>query len=80
MMASCLVLSALALTISTRTVCPRNEGTSLPWAMMRILPSFSPCRPNGGAAQPMSIWPDMVAVNVAAGPPVAVGLALQPSS
>ena len=64
MMASCLVFSALALTISVRTVCPRSEGTSLPCATMRILPSLISCRPNGGAAQPMSIWPDITAVSV----------------
>ena len=73
MIASCLVLSALALTIIVRTVCPRSDGTSLPRAMMRILPSLISCRPNGGAAQPISTWPDITAVSVAAGPPVAVG-------
>ena len=80
MIASCLVFSELALTISVRTVCPRSEGTSLPCAIMRILPSLISCKPNGGAAQPMSIWPDITAVSVPGGPPVAVGLALAPSS
>ena len=47
---------------------------------MRILPSFSSFTPNGGAAQPISIWPDITCVSVAAGPPVAVGFALTPSS
>ncbi len=37
-------------------------------------------RPKGGAAQPMSTWPDITAVSVPAGLPVAVGFALQPSS
>ncbi len=63
-----------------RTVWPRSEGASLPRMRMRILPSFSSFTPNGGAAQPMSIWPDITCVSVAAGPPVAVGLALTPSS
>src|SRR6185437_9562668 len=80
MIASCFVFNELAFTISVRTVCPRSEGTSLPCATMRILPSLSSFKPNGGAAQPMSIWPDITAVSVAAGPPVAVGLALAPSS
>src|SRR5665647_893495 len=67
--ASCLVLSELRLTISVRTVCPRSDGTSLPCATMRILPSLISCRPNGGAAQPISIWPDITAVSVPGGPP-----------
>src|ERR1700722_20004158 len=78
--ASLRALSALALAISTRTVWPRSDGTSLPWAMMRILPSLISFIPNGGAAQPMSIWPDITEVSVAAGPPVADGFALAPSS
>jgi O-antigen/teichoic acid export membrane protein len=61
-------------------VCPRSEGASLPRMRRRILPSFISFKPNGGAAQPMSIWPDITCVNVEAGPPVAVGLALTPSS
>jgi len=79
-MASCLVFSESAFTINVRAVCPRSDGTSLPCATMRILPSLISCRPNGGAAQPMSIWPDITAVSVPGGPPVAVGLALAPSS
>src|SRR6476646_7865145 len=50
MIASRLVLSESALTMSVRTVCPRSEGTSLPRAKMRIFPSLSSRRPNGGAA------------------------------
>ena len=49
-------------------------------AKIRIFPSLISRRPNGGAAQPMSTWPDMTAVSVAAGPPVAVGFAFAPSS
>src|SRR5665213_3322291 len=64
MMASCLVLSASALTMMVRTVWPFIDGTSDPRAMMRILPSFSSLRPKGGADQPMSIWPDITAVKV----------------
>src|SRR5258708_34336657 len=63
-----------------RTVCPRSDGASLPRMRMRILPSLSSFIPNGGAAQPISIWPDMTWVSVPAGPPVAGGLALTPSS
>jgi len=63
-----------------RTVWPLSEGTSLPRAIMRILPSFISCRPNGGADQPTSTWPDITAVSVAAGPPVLVGVPLAPSS
>src|SRR5262245_18904469 len=47
---------------------------------MRILPSWISFRPNGGAAQPMSTWPLITAVSVPGGLPVAVGLALVPSS
>src|SRR6266480_411936 len=59
MIASCLLFSASALTIMTRTVCPRSEGASLPRIRMRILPSLSSFMPNGGAAQPMSIGSDV---------------------
>ena len=79
-MASLRALSAFALAISTRTVWPRSDGTSLPRAMMRILPSWISCNPKGGAAQPISIWPDITDVSVAGGPPVDVGLAFAPSS
>ena len=48
--------------------------------MMRILPSLISLTPNGGAPQPMSIWPDITDVNVPGKPPVAVGFALRPSS
>ncbi len=47
---------------------------------MRSLPSLISCMAIGGAAQPMSIWPDMTAVRVAGGLPVGVGFALRPSS
>ena len=80
MIASCLFFSALALTMMVRTVWPRSDGISLPRAMMRILPSLISLMPNGGAAQPMSICPDITAVSVPGSPPVAVGLALRPSS
>src|SRR5229473_6395098 len=63
-----------------RTVWPRSEGTSLPWAIMRTLPSLTSCMAMGGADQPMSIWPDITAVRVAGGEPVGVGFALRPSS
>ena len=65
------------LVTNSRTVCPLNTTASLPLAMMRILPSSSCCRPNGGADQPTSICPDMTCVSVGAGPPVAVGLAFR---
>ena len=78
--ASFLLSSEPALAISTRTVCPRNEGTSEPRAIMRILPSLSSLSPNGGAAQPMSICPVITEVRVPGWPPVEVGLALSPSS
>jgi hypothetical protein len=80
MIASCFSLSAFALTMMARTVCPCNEGTSLPRPTMRILPSLISLTPNGGAAQPMSICPLITCVSVAGGPPVAVGFALTPSS
>ena len=35
---------------------------------MRILPSLISFRPNGGAAQPISTWPDITAVSVIAAP------------
>ena len=47
---------------------------------MRILPSANSFSPNGGALQPMSIWPDITWVSVAGCVPVAVGIALMPSS
>ena len=74
------LLSTSALTMSTRMVWPLSEAASLPRAMMRILPSRSSCRPNGGADQPMSTWPVITWVKVPGGPPVAVGLALTPRS
>ena len=80
MIASFLFFKASALTMIVRTVCPRSEGASLPRMRMRIRPSLSSFMPNGGAAHPMSIWPDMTWVSVPAGPPVGVGLALTPSS
>src|SRR5262245_17377810 len=54
----------------------RSDGTSLPLAMTRILPSSISLSPNGGDPQPMSICPDMTAVSVAGMPPVEVGTAL----
>ncbi len=66
--------------MSTRTVWLRSDGTSLPLAMMRILPSANSFNPNGGALHPMSICPDMTWVSVAGCVPVAVGAALTPSS
>src|SRR5215468_8806680 len=69
-----------ALMIVARTVCPRSDGTSLPRAMLRTLPSLISCMAMGGADQPMSIWPDITAVRVAGGLPVGVGFALTPSS
>src|SRR5262249_40208381 len=80
MIASCLVLSASALTMMERTVWLRSDGTSLPRATMRILPSWISFKPNGGAAHPMSTCPVITDVNVPGGPPVAVGFALAPSS
>src|SRR5882724_10297492 len=65
------------LVIRSRTVWPLNTVASLPLAMIRILPSSNCCKPNGGADQPTSIWPDITCVSVGAGPPVAVGLALR---
>ena len=73
-----LAASLSALAIKSRTVWPRLEATSLPRAMMRILPSSISLSPNGGAAQPTSIWPDMTEVSVAGGLPVFSGLALMP--
>ena len=65
MIASRFSFSAFALTMMTRTVWPFSDGISLPRAMMRILPSLISLRPNGGADQPMSIWPVITCVNVA---------------
>ena len=48
--------------------------------MMRILPSATSFNPNGGAPQPISIWPDITWVSVEGWVPVAVGTALMPSS
>src|SRR5258707_7795347 len=61
-------------------VCPGSEGTSLRGSRMQTWPSLIPCIAMGGAAQPMSIWPDITAVRVAGGLPVGVGFALRPSS
>ena len=66
-----------AVVISKRTVCPLKTVASLPLATIRILPSSSCCRPNGGADQPTSTCPDITCVSVAAGPPVAVGFAFK---
>src|SRR3569832_2372621 len=79
-MASCLVFQEFALTISARTVWPFYDGTSLPCAMMRILPSLISCKPNGGAALLSSFWFVFSAVWVLGGLSVAVGLSLAPSS
>jgi hypothetical protein len=68
------------LAVFTRTVCPRRLGTSLARAKMRILPWSSRSKPSGGEDQPMSTCPDIKSVMVAAGPPVAVGVAFSPSS
>jgi hypothetical protein len=78
--ASLRFFSTLALMTSTRMVWLRSDGTSLPPATTRILPSSISLSPNGGAAHPMSIWPDITAVSVAGMPPVDVGTALMPSS
>src|ERR1700704_5507221 len=48
---------------------------SLPRAMILILPSSSAWMPNGGVAQPTSIWPAITCVQVGGGAPVATGLA-----
>src|SRR4030095_9728269 len=61
------VASICVLVMLTRTVWPLNAAASLPLAMIRILPSSSCWRPNGGADQPMSIWLDMTCVSGAAG-------------
>src|SRR4029079_6291310 len=57
------------------TVCPLNTAASLPLATTRIFFSSSWSRPNGGADQPMSTWPDITVVSVDDGLPVATGLA-----
>src|SRR5438045_2854329 len=66
-----------AVATSSRTVCPLNAAASLPLAITRILPSSSCCSPNGGAAHPMSICPDITCVSVPEGLPVAVGFAFR---
>src|SRR5262249_28796088 len=60
----------------TRTVRVRSEATSLPVAMIRILPSSTRSRPNGAAPKPTSTCRVMVCVMVAAILPVDVGLAV----
>ena len=60
----------------TRTVRLRSEATSLPVAMIRILPSSARSSPNGAAPKPTSTCPVMVCVIVAAMLPVEVGLAV----
>src|SRR5580692_4310597 len=67
--------STAALVIKSRLVWLRISGMSLPRAMILILPSSSAWMPNGGVAQPTSIWPDITCVKVGGGPPVATGLA-----
>lgn len=64
------------------TDCERapSAGAALPRAMMRTLPSLTCCRPKSVADQPVSIRPDIAAVSMAQGAPVAVGLTLQRSS
>src|SRR5271170_137479 len=62
-----------ALVMRRRTVWLRNALASSPLAMMRILPWSMRSRPNGGPAQPTSIWPDITCVKVDAGLPVATG-------
>ena len=47
---------------------------------MRMALSSICLKPNGGEAQPTSTWPDMTAVSVADGLPVAVGFAFRPNS
>src|SRR6476659_4530178 len=66
-----------AFAISNRTVWPLNTVASLPLAMMRIFLSSSWSRPNGGADQPTSTWPDITCVSVEDGPPVATGFAFR---
>ena len=66
----------LTLVMFTRTLRVRKDATSLPVAMMRILPSSARSRPNGAAPKPTSTWPVMVWVMVAAMLPVDVGLAV----
>src|SRR6187549_1688454 len=61
----------------TRTVWPLNTFASLPLAITRIAPSSNCLRPNGGAAQPTSICPDITWVRVDDGLPVAVGFAFR---
>ena len=69
--------SVAALVMRRRTVWFLNAVASSPLAMMRILPWSMRSRPNGGPAQPTSIWPDITCVKVDAGLPVATGFALR---
>ena len=59
-----------------RTVRSLSTATSVPRAMMRILPCSTRSTANGADAQPTSICLLMVAVSVPGMPPVAVGLAV----
>src|SRR5882757_1943356 len=77
-MASFFSSSTGALVIITRTVWLRSDGTSLPRATTRILPSCSAWTPKGGDAQPTSTWPDITWVKVEGGLPVATGVAWMP--
>ena len=54
------------------------EGRSLPRINTRMVLAFKSFSPNGATDQPMSIWPDIVIVNVAGGPPVWTGFAFRP--
>ena len=78
LIASVRCVSTSALTICTRTVWFTIEGASLPRAISRILPSCNCCKPNGGDAQPTSIWPDMTWVRVTAPAPLATARVVVP--